>query len=393
MSSLASLQKVQLDLPSSKLAWVVENAFTPQECEFFISTTDLLITDQNAISHRDIGEHREQFYGAHQATFDIVWGRLREVLPATYQGHELVGFDEKIRFNVQYEGGQVAPHFDLASFQANSDRSFITVLIYLNDNFKDGHTRFFDNEAFLSRNARSAKSLDIRPARGQVVIFQHDTYHCGALCVGAAKYALRFDAVYSRHKGKNASNEAKGQPERDMEEAGEEQLEAKQQINNGEVIGAQNRRLLIGTRRNWVGRYAVDHRGHGEDSGEFPMYELTLFDDGHYLWTVASDDQRDSPNTPINRVLLRHGKWGVGARNSLILDNSTVAFTVFDRGYGAAYRWLDSTFESVTFTGPVHRLAKPLPSENAPGSADKDAGRKLFPILTFDGVEMEGANH
>jgi hypothetical protein len=51
----------------------------------------------------------------------------------------------------------------------NQERSYFTVMVYLNGDFEGGSTRF------LSRDER--RYLDVIPQAGRVLVFQHDTYN------------------------------------------------------------------------------------------------------------------------------------------------------------------------------------------------------------------------
>jgi hypothetical protein len=60
-----------------------------------------------------------------------------------------------------------------------------TVLVYLNDDFEGGETRFVQQ---LERV--------VRPQRGLVAIFQHKIRHEGCEVRRGNKYAMRTDVVY-----------------------------------------------------------------------------------------------------------------------------------------------------------------------------------------------------
>jgi hypothetical protein len=63
--------------------------------------------------------------------------------------------------------------------------SLLTVLVYLNDDFEGGQTRFMEQ-------------LDevVEPERGAAVLFQHKIRHEGCEVRRGKKYALRTDVMY-----------------------------------------------------------------------------------------------------------------------------------------------------------------------------------------------------
>lgn len=69
------------------------------------------------------------------------------------------------------------------AWQETGLRSELTLLVYLNDGFEGGATRFKDRE--------------VLPATGAALLFLHDTWHEGAMVEVGTKYVLRSDVLYS----------------------------------------------------------------------------------------------------------------------------------------------------------------------------------------------------
>ena len=73
-------------------------------------------------------------------------------------------------------------------YQANdTDISLLTVLVYFNDDFSGGQTRFMEQIEDL-----------VEPAPGKVAIFQHKLRHEGCEVTSGIKYALRTDVMYRK---------------------------------------------------------------------------------------------------------------------------------------------------------------------------------------------------
>jgi len=113
----------------------------------------------------------------------LVWERAAPYVPATLAGHRAIGVNERLRF-YRYDLGQTFRwHRDGYFERANGERSRWTLMIYLNDDFEGGHTRF--EEAI------------IRPVTGTALFFTHQLLHEGAMVTRGRKYVLRTDVMYS----------------------------------------------------------------------------------------------------------------------------------------------------------------------------------------------------
>ena len=99
-------------------------------------------------------------------------------------------------------GDYFAPHSD-GSFACDvtGQRSFITVMLYLNTPIDGGETNF------LSRRPEYLKRVDadcdgscvsVHPTTGSALFFDHQMYHEGALLNKGVKYAVRTDVMFER---------------------------------------------------------------------------------------------------------------------------------------------------------------------------------------------------
>jgi predicted 2-oxoglutarate/Fe(II)-dependent dioxygenase YbiX len=114
---------------------------------------------------------------------DLIWERANLYVPTTLAGHCAIGVNERFRF-YRYDLGQTFRwHRDGYFERANGERSRLTLMIYLNDDFEGGHTRFED--------------AIIRPVTGTALFFSHPLLHEGAMVTRGRKYVLRTDVMYS----------------------------------------------------------------------------------------------------------------------------------------------------------------------------------------------------
>lgn len=149
-------------------------------------------------------------------TAEEIWARIRrrmndhpDLMTAAFVDGDLsgwmngrksvraVGLNERLRF-LRYDGGNYfAPHMDgsyLRRDEAGPARSgeisFVTMMLYLNEGFEGGSTRFV-------KMSDESVGLDVVPRTGMVLLFQHNIYHEGAALVSGRKYCIRSDVMYS----------------------------------------------------------------------------------------------------------------------------------------------------------------------------------------------------
>jgi prolyl 4-hydroxylase len=111
-------------------------------------------------------------------------GRLRPHLPVRLMGMTLSGIKERMRC-YRYEPGEYfAPHGDQSYPGGPGERSLLTLMVYLNDDFEGGQTAFLDLNKIID------------PRRGRALLFQHMVLHEGRTVTTGSKYVLRTDVFY-----------------------------------------------------------------------------------------------------------------------------------------------------------------------------------------------------
>lgn len=123
-----------------------------------------------------------------------LWRKAREHVPQSLAGWTAIGLNERLRF-YRYENDQQFDwHRDGHYERDNGERSFLTFMVYLNDDFTGGETAFVDN-----RDEPEFADLEIRPARGLALFFAHPLLHKGNPVLEGRKYVLRSDVMYRRN--------------------------------------------------------------------------------------------------------------------------------------------------------------------------------------------------
>lgn len=118
---------------------------------------------------------------------NLLFERVKERAPGTIHGMKLSGVNERLRC-YEYEIGQrFAPHSDGAFVRDESEQSWYTFMVYLNEGFEGGQTVFF---------VEPEKS--VTPETGLGLLFQHPIIHEGAEVTSGTKYVVRTDLMYCK---------------------------------------------------------------------------------------------------------------------------------------------------------------------------------------------------
>ena len=115
----------------------------------------------------------------------ILFERVKDDVPPEIHGLALVGVNERLRCYEYEVGHRFAPHSDGAFVRGEDERSCYTYMVYLNEDFEGGETRFFVEPEVV-----------IKPRTGASLFFQHPIIHEGSEVSAGVKYVLRTDLIY-----------------------------------------------------------------------------------------------------------------------------------------------------------------------------------------------------
>lgn len=111
-----------------------------------------------------------------------LWTRVAEYMPGVRSGRQVRGLNERFRFYRYTPGQRFAWHSDGSFARANGEVSLLTFMIYLNDAYRGGATRFED--------------FSVEGKAGTALVFEHGLIHEGAEVAEGVKYVLRSDVMY-----------------------------------------------------------------------------------------------------------------------------------------------------------------------------------------------------
>lgn len=122
----------------------------------------------------------------------VLWQRIKHLLPGDVQdGWQPMGLNERMRFLRYTPGDYFKPHTDGEFVRSDGqERSFLTLMLYLDEPEEGGETNFFDSQ--------TGAYTSILPSPGLGLIFDHTLEHEGATLVKGVKHALRTDVMFRK---------------------------------------------------------------------------------------------------------------------------------------------------------------------------------------------------
>lgn len=111
-----------------------------------------------------------------------LWAKVKAEIPRVRGGRQAIGLNERFRFYRYRPGQKFDWHADGPFARANGELSLLTFMIYLNEGYGGGTTRF--------------ESHDVQGQRGSALVFDHGLIHQGSEVVSGVKYVLRSDVMY-----------------------------------------------------------------------------------------------------------------------------------------------------------------------------------------------------
>lgn len=173
------------------LVWTVDDFLSPAECAELIARIEREGPAAAPITTSRGFEMRPDIRNNERVMFDDgplageLFARAKGLVPERMNGGlEAVAMNERFRCYRYRPGQTFAPHYD-GAFARPGQRSLLTCVVYLNDDFEGGTTPFLTLE------------VTAEPKTGRALFFQHQLLHEGAMVVRGVKYAARSDVMYT----------------------------------------------------------------------------------------------------------------------------------------------------------------------------------------------------
>lgn len=170
--------------------FTIPSVLTPDECREYIAFTEAkgykaapITTADGFVMRPDVRNNTRVMIDDPQRA-DNLWQRVRAEIPEFLQGRQAIGLNERFRFYRYDPGERFAPHRDGPYRRDNGEISLLTFMVYLNEGFTGGETKF--------------TTTSIVPQVGMALLFEHPLLHEGAAVTSGRKYVLRSDVMFGR---------------------------------------------------------------------------------------------------------------------------------------------------------------------------------------------------
>eukprot|EP01083_Nonionella_stella_P191498 708736_1 len=174
--------KIPIPCLKDKYVSIIRNTFSEQECKELINFSES-IGYKDALVNLGFGhtEIMSEFRNHKKLSIDnihianYVFNRIKSVIPNQFDNRTLIDINERLRFLRYSPGDFFGPHYDGMYMRDNGQRSLITIVIYLNDNYSGGEITFL-------HPTNENKKYWIKPETGMVLLFeQKEVFHEGSI--------------------------------------------------------------------------------------------------------------------------------------------------------------------------------------------------------------------
>jgi hypothetical protein len=191
---MSAIEKVAVEGRSD--IFLLRNFLSPEECRRHIAASEQRGYEEAAISTpagqvivKDV-RNNDRIIWDDPGLAQAWWQRCEEHLPASFGKWQRFGLNERFRF-YRYTAGQTFKKHRDGSFQRQKgEESWLTLMVYLNEEYSGGRTRFWF--------AGNAEETVVAPVTGTALIFMHDRLHEGETVTAGVKYVLRTDIMYRK---------------------------------------------------------------------------------------------------------------------------------------------------------------------------------------------------
>ncbi len=170
--------------------WTIEGFLSEQECKDLITFSEQKGYEEAKVSFPSGAKMMKGLRNNNRLMFEDTslaekyWERLKAYCPETIEDVQALGLNELFRF-YKYESGQrFKRHID-GRFKRNEvEESRITFMIYLNQGYLGGETKFDE--------------ITISPKTGTALCFIHEQKHESIPINEGIKYVIRTDVMYRK---------------------------------------------------------------------------------------------------------------------------------------------------------------------------------------------------
>lgn len=174
----------------SPTIWTIDNFLSPKECEDLIIFSEQRGYEEAKVSLPQGAEMMKNIRNNYRLIYedsdlaDKYWAKIKTACPAEIDNWQAVGLNEQFRFYKYQSKQRFKRHIDGRFSRNENEESRITFMVYLNDDFEGGETKF--------------DAVDIKPKSGMGLCFIHEQKHEGSPVTQGTKYVIRTDVMYRK---------------------------------------------------------------------------------------------------------------------------------------------------------------------------------------------------
>jgi len=163
---------------------IISNFLTPQETQLYL---DQAIEDPLLQEEMDLGDSKfSRSTWKNKQLAQKLYPKLIPHLPKLENHHLIKNLSPRWYINRYLPGGFFYQHVDgTASY--DNQKSLYTFIIYLNDDFDQGETLFYNKQDQIIKR--------IKPQAGLAIIFPQNILHSGNKVLNGSKYIMRSDLM------------------------------------------------------------------------------------------------------------------------------------------------------------------------------------------------------
>lgn len=180
--------------------FTIADILSPAECNEYISLTENIgytpasITTSRGFQMRPDIRNNDRVILDDPIRASSLWQKVSDYIPSTIGKWQAIGLNERLRFYRYSPGQKFAPHYDGSHRISNEEESLLTFMIYLNEGFQGGTTRFSLPHYYPA----DTRDVSVVPVTGMALCFVHQILHEGSSVIEGRKYVLRSDVMYIR---------------------------------------------------------------------------------------------------------------------------------------------------------------------------------------------------
>lgn len=170
----------------------IDSFLTASECQDFITFAEKEgfkaadVDNGNGRSHMLEIRNNERVDIVSEDLATHWWERLPYELIPNIEGRTPIGLSPRFRFYRYLPGQKFNMHKD-GKQDISGNSTLMTLLVYLNDGYSGGTTKFRHN------------SIEIHAETGKALLFKHQLWHKGTKLESGCKHVMRTDVVFTRN--------------------------------------------------------------------------------------------------------------------------------------------------------------------------------------------------